>query len=145
MYMNRTVQPTKPAPAFTSSVASSSKAFEQTLNVVSHATHTELSIESNRGDQNLSQPLVGLTGQAERHIPTLVMLVLPMKTLILIQVTILVSWRGEEAVSGFANRYPKKTLAMLTTKPSGLRYDLRCIRAYDQPYNQSSDRPVTRM
>ena len=61
--MDRTVQPTKPVstkptPAFTSAVASSSKEFGQTSNVVNQAAHTELSIEFNRGDQNLSQPSV---------------------------------------------------------------------------------------
>ena len=63
LHMDKTVQPTKPAPtkptpAFTSVVASSGKALGQTSNAVNQAAHTELSIESNRGDQNLSQPSV---------------------------------------------------------------------------------------
>ena len=52
---------------------------------------------------------------------------------------------GRGAVSGFANHNPNKMLAILPTKSSGLYYDLRCIRPFDQPHNQSSDRPVIRM
>ena len=63
-------------------------------------------------------------------------MVLLMKTLIQIQVTILVSWKGEEAVSGFVNLNPSKTLAILITKPSGWCYYLRCIQVHDQRYKQ---------
>ena len=142
LHMDRTVQPTKPTPttpAFTSADASSGKAFGQTSNVVNQAAHTELSIESTRGDQNLSQPSVrahwasqmshtdgdevGLTDEDFDTDPG----------------DPLVSWSGEGAVSGFANHNPNKTLAILPTKPSDLHYDQRCFQAYDQPYNQPSD------
>ena len=149
IHMDRTVQPTKPAstkPTLHSRrllpVQARHLDKPRTLLIKQHTLSCLSSpIEVIKICHNHQ---LGLTGQAKYLIPAVVKLVLQMKTLIPIQVTLLVSWRGEGAVSGFANHNPNKTLAILPTKPSGLHYDQRCIQAYDQPYNQSSDRPVIR-